>query len=312
MLVYMGEIASQVAVLFLMIAAGFIFFKWGGLKASYLSGMTTILLYLVTPALLIDSMLNVEFSRQTATELLTVFFVAVLFHLFAFGSSLLMFRKKPHEQRVVLRGGIILSNAGFMSLPLANALSGAKGVFLVSVYVMVFNLVSWTIVYKMFNPKDFNAKKLLLNPGLIGVALGAFFFFTGLRPPMVVAEAVRYMGSMNTPLAMVVIGGMIATGGIVTKKEEIPCMAQSISMRLLILPAIAMVALLLCPLDRELIFAIMIPMCAPIAANNAMFAGQFGADAALGSRLLAISTALSIFTMPLILALTRWLSALWA
>lgn len=308
MLIYMGEIAAQVGVLFLMIAAGFVFFKWGGLKESYLSGFTTLLLYLVTPALLIDSMIKVEFSRQTVTELVTVFIIALGVHLFAIGISLLMFRKWEHARRVVFRAALVLSNAGFMSLPLASALAGPKGVFFVSGYVMVFNFISWSIIYRMFNPGRFNIKKLLLNPGIIGVALGAFFFFSGIRLPEIAADAIGYLASMNTPLAMIVIGGMIATGGLAIKKEEILGMVQSISFRLILVPLIALGAMLLLKIDSELIFAVMIPVCAPVAANTAMFAGQFGADAPLGSRLLAISTALSIITMPAVLALARWLS----
>ena len=308
MLAYMLEISAQVAVLFLMIAAGFIMFKFGGIKPSYLSGFTSVLLYLVTPALLIDSMLSVEFSPQAVSELILVFAIAMAVHIFAFCISLGLFRKKAFEQKVVFRAAIILSNAGFMSLPLANALSGAKGVFLVSVYVMAFNIVSWTIVYKMFNPKGFNLKKLLLNPGIIGVGIGAVFFFSGIRPPEIFGSAVGYLADMNTPLAMIVIGGMIATGGFKIKKEEILGMVQSISLRLLIIPLVALAALVLLKLDAALIFAVMIPICAPVAANTAMFAGQFGADGPLGSRLLAVSTLLSIITMPLILSLAKVLA----
>ncbi len=308
MLVYMGEIAAQVAVLFIMIVAGFVMFKSGAVKGEYLPGFTTVLLYLITPALLIDSMLKVEFSPQTVTELITVFIIALAVHAVAVGLALLMFRKKPHSQKVVYRAAVVLSNAGFMSLPLASALCGPKGVFFVSIYVMVFNVVCWTVIYRMFNPGKFNLKKLLLNPGIIGASLGAIFFFARISPPQAVGQAISYLASMNTPLAMITIGGMIATGGIKIKKEEIPCMLQSISFRLLIVPAISLAALVLLKVDPALIFAVMIPICAPVAANTAIFAGQFNADAPLGSRLLAVSTALSIATMPFVLAVAKWLA----
>ena len=306
---YMAEIASQVAVLFIMIAVGFAMFKSGGVKASFLPGFTTLLLYIVTPALLIDSMLSVEFSLDTLRELGIVFAFAFGVHIVAWLIAMLFFKGREERQRVVYRAAVILSNAGFMSLPLASALVGSKGVFYVSVYVMMFNIISWTLVYRMFNPGKFNIKKLLVNPGIIGVAIGAFFFFTGLQLPEFAKSAVGYVADMNTPLAMIVIGGMIATGGIAIKKEEIPNMILSISLRLLIIPAVALGALLILDIDPMLTFAVMIPVCAPVAANTAMFAGQFGADAPLGSRLLAVSTALSIVTMPTVLALTRFLAA---
>ena len=308
MLEYMAQISSQVAVLFIMIASGFVLFKWGGLKKEYLTGFTTVLLYLITPALLIDSMTGVEFSAETATELLMVFAIATVVHLLAYIITLPLFRRDPQKKRVVYRAAVILSNAGFMSLPLASALIGPKGVFLVSVYVMVFNLFVWTVVYGMFNPGKFNVKKLLLNPGIIGVSIGAFLFFTGIRLPSMISSAVGYLAGMNTPLAMITIGGMIAVGGITVKKEEILCMVQSISLRLLVLPLIVLAALLPLGLDPQFTFAVMIPVCAPVAANTAIFASQFNADGPLGSKLLAVSTVASVFTMPFILALTRWLS----
>lgn len=307
---YMLEIASQVAVLFIMIAVGFIMFKSGGVKASVLPGFTTLLLYVVTPVLIINSMLNVEFSLGTLKELGIAFGVAFAVHIVSWAITLPLFKNREERQRVVYRAAVILSNAGFMSLPLASALVGSKGVLMVSAYVIVNTIIVWTLVYRMFNPGNFNVRKLLLNPGIIGVVVGSFFFFTGIDLPGFAGNAVKYIADMNTPLAMIVIGGMIATGGIAIKKGEIPSMLLSISLRLLIVPALTLGALLLIgSIEEELVFSIMIPVCAPVAAASAMFAGQFGADAPLGSRLLAVSTALSIITMPTVLALTRFLAA---
>lgn len=310
MLSYMAEIASQVAVLFLLIAVGFILFKTGGIKSEHTPGMVTLLLYAITPALIIDSMLKVEFNLQTVTEMITVLLIALAVHVLGWLISLAMFRRQSEKKAVVYRAAVILSNAGFMSIPLATALVGAKGTFLVSVYVIMFNLFTWTVVYRMFNHGRISVKKMLLNPGIIAFAVGLVFFLSGIKLPDIVTSAVEYIASMNTPLAMVVIGVMIAAGGMKLKKEEMPSAILSISCRLLTVPLIALGVMVLCGIEPEIIFIVMIPICAPTAANTAMFAAKFGKDDALASKLLAVSTVFSIVTMSVILAFTKWVVTL--
>ena len=57
----------------------------------------------------------------------------------------LCFRMKDVGRKKVLQFAVIFSNAGFMGIPLEYALLGADGVFFGAMYVVVFNLVCWSL-----------------------------------------------------------------------------------------------------------------------------------------------------------------------
>ena len=54
-----------------------------------------------------------------------------------------------------------------------------------------------------------------------------------------------------------------------------------------------------------MLLACMIPASAPAAANVVMFAAKFGGDARLASRIVPLSTVVSILTIPLLLTLSH-------
>ena len=54
--------------------------------------------------------------------------------------------------------------------------------------------------------KQLSFKKLVLNPGLIGVLLAIILFITGFKLPYIISQPVEYLAVLNTPLPMLIIG----------------------------------------------------------------------------------------------------------
>ena len=95
-----------------------------------------------------------------------------------------------------------------MSLPLQKAILGDDGWFYGSIFVAVFNIFVWThgLVSMSGDKKQLSFKKLVLNPGLIGVLLAIILFITGFKLPYIISQPVEYLAVLNTPLPMLIIG----------------------------------------------------------------------------------------------------------
>lgn len=299
---FFGTVSVQVAVLYIMIAVGFILTRSGKMNATGAAQMTDVLLYIVTPCVIINSFGSVEFTVDSAGRLLISAVAAVASHAVSFGIAAICFMRTEKARRNLLIAASALSNCGFMGVPLASAILGDEGVFLVSVYIAVFNIVSWTVGISLFSSENLNWKRIVLNPGVIGVAIGLVIFFARLKLPGIIAQPVGYMAGLNTPLAMVVIGYYLASGSLKMRRSDVPNFC-AIAVRMVAVPLVCLALFRLCGITGNLLMAVMIPASAPTAAMVMMLSAKYQGDGIEASRIVSFSHLVSIVTMPLILTL---------
>ena len=200
-------IAQQVLVLFILIAVGFACGKAGAITEHASKKMTDIVLYVVTPCVMVNA-----FQREFSFDLLGQVFLAAGIALAILVLSILLtklvFHDKDIARRKVLQFSVVFSNCGFMSLPLQKELLGDEGMFFGSIFVAIFNVVVWTygLVDMSGDKKVLSVKKLALNPGIIGFVAGMLVFVTGVQLPVFVSSPIRHLANLNTPLPMLIIG----------------------------------------------------------------------------------------------------------
>lgn len=214
------------------------------------------------------------------------------------------------------------SNCAFMGIPLVEATFGSDGVFYLTGFITMFNLFSWTHgVIMMKGGEKQSAQdtakslfKVLCSPAILSIFLGLLFFFTGLRLPSVLQLPLDYLGSMNTPLAMLVSGATIAKAGLLKAfKQKRVYYVQAFKQ--LILPII--IAALLAPLrtlgiDPVITNTILIAAAAPTASSTIMFSYKYGRNAEYASNHFALSTVLSMLTLPSILLIAELFAKVFA
>ena len=112
------------------------------------------------------------------------------------------------------------------------------------------------------------------------------------------------MASLNTPLAMLVIGFYLA-GADFRRVLATPAAYVAAFMRLVVLPLalVGVLWLMRGRLDRTMSLAIVIAASAPVAAMVTMFAAKFDRDVDLSVGLVSGTTLLSMLTMPPVVAL---------
>lgn len=301
-------IAQQVLVLFVLIAVGFLCGKKGILTDSSSHHITDIVLYVVTPCVMISA-----FQREFTLDLLGKIFIAAICASLIIAGSIavakIVFRNKNEARSKVLQFAVIFSNCGFMSLPLQKAVLGDDGWFYGSIFVAVFNLFVWTygLVSMSGDKKLLSIKKLVFNPGLVGVIIAIILFVCRIHLPYIISQPVEYLADLNTPLPMLVIGFYLSKADL---KKAFTDVSTYIAMavRLIVIPVAATFIMALFKVDSVIIIAFVIASAAPTAATTTMFAAKFNRDAELSVSVVASTTLVSIITMPLVVALAQTIS----
>lgn len=300
----MLEVVSKVAVILILILVGCFITKRGMLTERGASEMTAVLIKLVTPCVIINSFVGTQGGLDLPT-LVMAMALPVLWEAIGIGMSLLVFRREPVERQKVLRFAVVFSNTGFMGIPLVQGIVGDKGVIYASFGVVVFNLLCWTYGYSMISGgAKLDLKTVLLNPGMVGLAIGLPIYFLKLELPGIIAEPLGYISDLNTPLAMLVIGTYIAKADLHSFISDLSVYKVSV-LRLLAVPAILLGALMLIRPEKDLFLATMVQAATPVAANTVLFAVQYKRDSELASKLVAVSTVLSIITIPVMTVIAQ-------
>jgi predicted permease len=303
---YAGTVGVQVLILYILIFVGVALTKGKLLTERGAKELTDVILYASTPLVIIKAFSDVEFSSESLSRLGIMVVCTVVTHFIALGVGLFCFRRCDDRLKKLLTAGVMFSNCGFMSLPLTAAVLGDEGVFLVSVYIAVFNVFLWTIGLMLFSDEKLSVRKIFINPGIIGVLVGLVIFFFGIPLPDIIYDPIRHLANLNTPLAMIVIGYYLATSSLRIRRGD-GRMFAAIGLRMVIVPLIIFVLCRLVGITGISLSACIIPASAPTAAVVMMFAAKFDGDTTLASRMVSISHVLSVLTMPLLLTMCEFL-----
>ena len=310
-------VAQQVAVLFVLMGFGVAMRKAGFFKENAIDGIVNVLILVVTPCLIVD-VFQRPFDPSMLKGLGLAFLIAVLAHVVLILLAKAAVHHRDENIRRPLRLAAVFSNAGFMGIPLEQAVLGDVGVFYGIVYVVVFNLFMWSWGYHIMKNEErrvmsvggktphssfFNLHSVV-NPGTVGLALGAPLFFLSMKLPVVIGMPVHHMANLNTPLAMIVIGYALA-GAEFGKVVRTGTVYVATLVRLVICPLLVIAALypFRHALDRNMMLAMAVAASAPVAAMVSMFAQKFGRDVDVSVAVVSGTTLLSILTMPVVIAL---------
>lgn len=300
-------VCGQVITLFLMMGVGYVLAKKGWFTEEASAQCTRILIYVVTSCIIITQ-LQIEASVDVIRSMLmSVVGMATPF-VIMLPIVQLLFRKEQPDTKIVQRFGMVYSNSSFMGLPLLAGILGQNALLFGIISMMVFTVFQWTHGALTMGGK-FSVKRMVVNPGMISMAIGLILFATGLRIPIPIYNAMDFMADMNSPLAMVVIGSQMARADIrnVFKKPKLYLTA---AVKLIVVPAVVCVVLLPLKLEPISYCACVVMAACPTAGTTSMFAQMFKRDVETAAQMVTLSTLLSIVTLPVFAVLARHLAGL--
>lgn len=320
------------AMLLALLLPGFILRKVRLVSDGAAKDLSSVLIYIGTPALIFYCMMTVDVALVTPVKVLLCVAVSLFIHLAAFVSIRLMLRKSEDAGRKAAASfSAIFSNCGFLGIPLTQvaivfcdafgdadaALSEAM--LYVTIFNVIFNLMNWTLgifLYGGAEKKRVMARKALLNPCTIATLVALPFTLTGfsLLDPIVVGDFeitqvgsfITYLYNICVPVSMCILGVRVADmkpSGVLRDKY----VYAATVVKLLIVPAVTLGLMLLINLAADvggsMIMAMTVMAATPAATTALAFAERFGGDSMLAGGCIMASTVLSVATVPAFLTL---------
>ena len=313
MLDSLSLVSKQVGVLFALMVVGFLCNRRKLLNAVAIKGVTELLVLIVTPCVIVHSFIQQKFAPSLLGDLGWALAMSVFAHAVGAAIAFLCLHDRNPNRGGVLRFATIFSNAGFMGIPLEYALLGADGVFFGAMYVVVFNLLCWSLGVAVMcrGMKNVGLRALFINAGTVGVTLGLPFFLFSLKLPEVVGRPVEMLADLNTPLAMIMVGWYLAETDF---RPVLRCCAAYgvAALRLVAVPLVVIAALVgvracVPTLNPVMAVAISTAAAAPTAALTTVIAARYDKDVSTATSLVSGTTLLSILTMPPIVGFALWL-----
>ncbi|MBR6967216.1 MAG: AEC family transporter [Ruminococcus sp.] len=304
-----STILGQTVIMLILMLVGVVCAKTGLISKAANRDLSKFVLQVVNPAVIFVSYQR-EYRHELVKNLIMTFALSVAaFAVFICGAYIFV-RKKEGRETEIDRFSAIYSNCGFIGIPLVNALFGAEGVFYLTAFITVFNIVVWThgVIMISGERKLGQAVKVFYSPTMIAIYLGLITFFTRISLPDAILSSLGYIKDLNTPLAMIVSGVTIAGTKItgMLKKHRIYYICL---LKLLILPALLAVPLALMDgADEKVRMTVLVAAAAPPAAMGTLMSIRYGRDSVYASEIFAAGTVLSVGTLPLIVKATEFLT----
>ena len=304
---YVSVILNQVILMLILVVAGFISFKTHIITGEGNKHLSNLLILLVNPVVIF-----VSYQRDFSPELLAGLGQAFLLSLLGFGIAMavayLCLRRSGKYDVAVERFSVIYSNCGFMGIPLVMAMLGTEGVFYLTAVMTAFNLIVWTHGLFLFTGTgQFSIKGLLralCSPAILSVPVGLLCFLLQWRVPQVLYDALEYVSNMNTPLAMLIAGATVAQTNLLKAFARGRIYYVSF-LKLLLVPALIVLALSLFPLPQIVLLTVAVAMASPTATMGTIFAIRYDRNAVYASELFAVTTILSAVSLPLVVFLAE-------
>lgn len=299
--------------MFILIAIGFSLSKLKVWSEGTIKELTTFLLNIVSPALMIKAFVKPVTGEHLKNFGMVALATTIIYILSILMAKLLFALPKFKDSYDVpsYKFGATYSNCVFMGIPMIQAMLGMDGLFYAIPFITVNSVFLWSHGLEIFRSQKSSFKEttkhILLNPNIIAILLGFIMFTTDTVKyiPNVIMEPIDYLSMLNTPLSMIVIGANFV---IITEPIYKDKMSWFMTLiRNVIYPLIFIPILYFFPLHSDAKIALMILSAAPIAGLIVMFNIINNRSTDFATRTLCLSTLSSVITMPLILMFCKFL-----
>lgn len=299
---------QQVGILFILIIIGFICGKTGVVTAEGKKVLSNLLVTIIMPAMILNSYLS-EFDPQVLNNLLLAFGLSTVAILLAMAVSFLLTFKRKSSNKKVLWFAFSFSNAAYMGFPLIKGLFGDEGLLYASAFATMFNVIVWSVGYAVMSGEmkaKQVAKSVGKNPVTYAVILGLIIYLGRIPVPEVIKQPISLVGSMTTPLSMIIIGAMIAGSNVksILGNKEV---WLSVAVRLVLIPSLTFGLFYLLGIGGMVASVVLIQAACPTAATTSVLAIQFNHDESVGAGTVVLSTICSIVTLTVFAMLLQML-----
>lgn len=302
-------ILRQTVIMLMLMGIGVLCAKTGIISEKSNKDLSRFVLQVVNPAVIFISY-QTDNRPELVRGLLLTFLLSLAAFIIMISASYILIRKKAGRDAEVERFSAVYSNCGFMGIPLIDALFGSEGVFYLTAFITLFNIIAWTHgIILISGERSFRqAVRVLYSPTMIAIYLGLLTFFLGIRLPSPILSAIGYIHDLNTPLAMIVSGVTMAGTNVpvLLKKKRVYYVCF---LRLMVMPLLLAFPLaFLGGIDEKIRITVLVAASAPPAAMCTLQCIRYGKNSLYASEIFTFGTILSTLTLPLAVKGTEYLT----
>ena len=296
--------------LFLLILVGFVARKAKIIDADLTKGLSTVVVKVAQPFLIIYSITKLDFSALNLKNGLLVLGFGILSHALTIALAFILFsRIKDIDEKKIYQFAFSFCNCAFIGFPILNSLFGEIGLFYGAFYVISYNLGVWSFgVWLMSKGKaesGVTVRKIFINAGTVPCFIGLALYIVQIPLPDFLMTAMDTMGSLCTPLSLIVTGSLVAA---LPLREFFlnPKFYGFLAVKLVALPLLLAVILrftgisaLIADIDLAVFLTVMVAL--PPAAFTTLLATLYDVKPSYSAQLISLGTILSPFTILLVM-----------
>lgn len=290
-----------------MILLGYFLSRKGWFNESVPKLFSRLLIEVSIPALLISNLtstFNKDKLISSGMGILILFGAMGI----SYGVSMMLSKllKVKRNRRGIFQALFTFSNTVFVGLPVNIALFGESSIPFALLYYFVNTSIFWTVgAYGIRqdggNGQEsifcWNTFKKILTPPLIAFAIAVAVIIAGIRLPSFLADSLKYMGNLSTPVSMLYLGIIIHSigiKGIKFDKEMIALMAG----RFVITPVLVFLFLSFIPVPDIMKKVFIIQSAMPVLTQSAILAHAYDSDHEFATAAVTVTTAASLIFIP--------------
>lgn len=303
---YFTTTLINVLLMLFYLSIGFILAKCDKACDSHARTLSSLLLYVCGPAMILSAFDSLEYSETDLKNMSLFFVITLLIQLVIMLVVFLILRKKYEDAKYrILTFGAICGNVGFFGLPLVKALFPSDPIVSCysSVYVMSMNLIAFTLGVFLItlNKKYISIKAAILNPTSIAIIVALPLYIFKIHFPKEIASTISLLGSMTTPVCMIILGLRLSAMNLKQLFLE-PFAYLTCALKLIAFPLLAYLIVYFIPgLDSTFKICIFVLSAAPSGATILSLAELHQTEQELCANVVLLATISCLITIPLLM-----------
>lgn len=289
---------------FILIFIGYVLRKTNQITDRFEKDLGTFLMRVILPFSILRSA-NTAFSAELSRNLGQAAVFAIAYYIFVPLCLFALMRSIPstlNEKKIAVTLGTF-ANTSFLGFPIVEELFGRAGLLYGVTYNLIFLFAFLIFAEAYVSGKRTDVlKSIVTNPGIIASILAVPIFLSPVKLPTVIDDCFQMMGSMMTPISLLIIGCRMTSIRLVAIFTDRLAWLLT-ALRLAVFPALAYFVLVPFHLDPNLTAALTLITGLPSGAMNVIIANQYDCAVDLASKTVALSTIAMLVTLPILMTL---------
>lgn len=294
---------------FAVVGLGFLAGRTGFFTADATANLTKFVFYFALSAMIFGFAANLSLASTFSWAFVAAYLTASALVWVVVAAAALWRGTSPVEAAMEAHTGVI-GNVGFLGIPMLALLLGPEAVgpvlLVLAIDLVVFSSILTMLVMGLregrmsFATFGIVGAGLIRNPMIVSIILGLGWGASGLTLPVPANDFLTLLGAAATPCALFAIGASLAG----RSAERVQIAGWIAFAKLILHPAaVAVAAFAVFPVERYAAGVMVAAAALPVAGNVYILAQHFGVAPQRVSTAILISTALSIFTVSVVIAL---------